>query len=269
MNILYKILFFVASSFVLFACEEVIEIDLNSSNPVIVAEALVERDSVAWIQLSYSSDYFDNKESEAIEDVTVMFEHGDSVSEYFIHLGNGLYKGNIAAVAEQQYTLSFSIGGISYVANTTIMNPGKIVDIKFEESGRPNQNENNSFAPTVIIEDEKGCHNRYMVKFWSNGELKNDRYYLVDDKNYADNGIIEYTTMGLTIEEGNEIKAILYTIDENTYSYYSQLNDIGGGGGMRSSSTPYNPQSNFGDDIMGYFAGWSKNEFTTTVFLNK
>ena len=46
------------------ACEEVIEVDLNSSNPVLVAEGVIDNELPAWISLSYTSDYFDSEESE-------------------------------------------------------------------------------------------------------------------------------------------------------------------------------------------------------------
>jgi len=48
---------------------------------------------------------------------------------------------------------------------------------------------------------------------------------------------------------------MFYSIDEGTYDYYSALNDINGNG--MGGSTPYNPPSNFGDNIMGYFRAWS------------
>ncbi|MCT4645404.1 MAG: hypothetical protein N4A74_10500, partial [Carboxylicivirga sp.] len=51
---------------------------------------------------------------------------------------------------------------------------------------------------------------------------------------------------------------------EGTYEYYSQLDEIidqqGGG-----SSTPFNPESNMGKDVLGYFRAWSYDERSIQV----
>jgi len=56
----------------------------------------------------------------------------------------------------------------------------------------------------------------------------------------------------------------VYSIDKDTYRYYAQINEAIGGG-MAMSSTPYNPASNLGEDILGYFM--ARSRIDTTLVL--
>lgn len=86
----------------------------------------------------------------------------------------------------------------------------------------------------------------------------------MDDDYYENTGNIEYSALRLNFDLGDDVIIELYSIDDDTYIYYSELND-GSGSMMGGSSTPYNPKSNFGSDVMGYFAAWTKVEYEATV----
>ncbi|RLD80667.1 MAG: hypothetical protein DRJ10_07115, partial [Bacteroidetes bacterium] len=86
---------FIASTLILSSCEKVIDIDLNSSNPLLVAEGQITMDSTVCITLSYTSDYFNNEEAIFEENASVVLTNGNNDSETLDYFGNGLYKGNI------------------------------------------------------------------------------------------------------------------------------------------------------------------------------
>lgn len=248
------------------SCEDVIEIDLNSANPVIVAEAVVESEKSAWLQLSYSSDYFDPDESEKIENAIVSLRNNDQFIEHLSHTADGRYVGLELATLGTSYTIDFDIDGTIYSATTYINEPQEITNIEFEESPMQRPNESNSYFARVTFTDNPDMHNFYMFKIWINDELYTDNYYLVDDDFFTKTGSIETILMRLFFDESDEVRIQLYSIDENAYIYYNQLND--NLGGMGSSSTPFNPTSNFGENVMGLFAGWSYTEFTTKVEID-
>jgi hypothetical protein len=49
-----------------YSCEEVVQIDLNSANPVVVVEGNISINNVCNLKLNYTSDYFNNDTLPAI-----------------------------------------------------------------------------------------------------------------------------------------------------------------------------------------------------------
>jgi len=108
----------------------------------------------------------------------------------------------------------------------------------------------------IKFKDISVVENFYMMKFFINGML--DSYALVDDKIFIAGDTISYPVMRKSFYENDEVLIRLHTVDKETFKYYNQLNDaVSDGMGPGGSSTPYNPASNFGEDVLGYFAAWS------------
>lgn len=267
LNLLHKnnVFLLIALLFTATACEEVIEIDLNSTNPLIVVEGVIEKDSPAWIQLSYTSDYFTPEEAVMINNAKITITSNTGESEILTYIGEGNYKGvELLGIEKQRYDISIQFDDEFYTASTNIYAASEILDVEIEENSMQRPGHDASYSASITFKDEIGLNNFYMLKYIINGELQTVRYSLVDDSFYNDKGSIEFTPMMLNLELNDVVEVLLYSIDEDTYVYYSQLNDQGGN--MMNSSTPYNPKSNFGINVLGYFTGWSvvSYEFTVT-----
>ncbi len=263
---LSKYIFWIVIVITAISCEKVIDLDLNSSDPVLVAEGAIQKDSTTWIRLSYTSDYFEAEESASINDAVVIITADDGQSETLSKMGNGYYQGNtIIGTEKSDYKIAIQHNGETYEASTFIHSESVITDVKFEEIPSEIPGLNNSINSEITFTDEIGVDNFYMIKFIINDTIDNFRYTLISDESYSDNGIIKYLPMMLFLELEDELEIQLFSIDEDTYRYYSQLNDQGSN--MMNSSTPYNARSNFGSEVMGYFAGWSIAYYKTTVQL--
>lgn len=272
-NIIFKyslvILFSISISLVLTSCEKVIDVDLNSSNPVLSVDARMEKDSVAYVKLSYTSDYFNNESPKYLEDALVIINNSKGEIEEFQYYGEGVYKSqNMLGETNETYTLSIEDETSIYVASSELIAPTQIVDVTFSESIFSNPHSSDKkYMPTIKFTDDRSRSNYYMLKFWKNDTLTNTRYTTIQDKYFIDNDTIVYDAFRSNVEEGDHFKVRVYSIDKETDTYYSQLNDNQGGGGM--SGTPYNPRSNFGYDVMGYFTARSSDEYETIVTLGK
>ena len=251
-------LILITSILVLSSCEEVIEIDLNSSNPVLVAEGVMEKDSVMRIKLSYTTDYFNNEETKYEEEAVVVITDDNSNSETLSYIGKGIYKGNaLLGKVDKHYTLNIETGENKYVASSFLMAPSEIYEIVISESEmkRPGKDEVR-YSLEVKFKDDPLTENFYMIKFIVNSEF--DNYSLVDDNIFINGDTISYPVMRKSFFKSDEVIINLYSVDKDTYRYYKQLNEaISDGKGPGGSSTPYNPSSNLGEDVMGYFAAWS------------
>lgn len=256
---LYIITFIAALFFV--ACEEVIEIDLNSAAPVIVAEGAIGNDTSAWLKLSYTTDYFALEESQNISDAVVEISDSEGNIEVMSATGNGQYEAPLfTAVIGRTYTISFTVDGQVYEASSKLMSPTKIKTVSFEamEMGMREQIQGvEYFMPTLVIADNAAEENYYNFVFYVDGE-KQDGFFLTTDRGTKD-GKLTYTPLRMPIEGGNEVRVEAYSIDKDTYAYYSQLDDLSGD--MMDSSTPYNAKSNFGTEVMGFFSALSKDTY--------
>ena len=263
---LKAVIIIVAGILILTSCEKVIEIDLNSSNPVLVVEGQIVKDSMVWIKLSYTTDYFNNEEMVFEENATVVLTNGNNNSETLDYIGDGLYEGNILiGEVDENYNLDITTVTDEFTAGSTLMPPSEIYEIVVTESDmqRPGQDEI-SYSLEIKFKDVTASDDFYMMKFFINGLL--DSYALVDDKIFLVGDTISYPVIRKSFYENDEIIVRLHTVDNGTFNYYNQLSDaISDGMGPGGSSTPYNPTSNFGEDVLGYFAAWSYVSDTVVV----
>lgn len=249
----------------LISCEEVIDIDLNSSNPVLVAEGVINTGSTAMVKLSYTTDYFDTEQAHAEENATIVISDNEGNSEILLHIADGLYLGSeIIGTSNNQYMVTIQNNGEEFEATSFLYPPSEILKVIFEKNETVKPGQNDSYNIITNFKDDTSSRNYYMFKYWINGEIETGSYYLIDDEYYENTGEIEYSPMRPNFELDDEILIELYSIDEETYIYYSKLND-NGEGMMGGSSTPFTPTSNFGDEVLGYFAAWSKIEYVTIV----
>jgi hypothetical protein len=169
------------------ACEEVIEIDLNSSASKIVAEGLIEKDSVAWLKLSYTTNYFETEDPAYINEATVVITDKFGNSETLKNKGNGLYKGNILkGVENNKYTMQVNGLSIDLTAVSELNSAVTIHSLAFEkqEMQRPGQSSSN-YALTINFSDNPTTENFYLLKFSVNDTLVTDSYTCIKDENYA------------------------------------------------------------------------------------
>jgi len=251
------------------SCEKVIEIDLNSSNPILVADGRMDLDSLAWIKLTYSRDYFNQEEAKYIEDAKVSIQHSKGEIEELQYQGNGVYQGiAMKGTANERYTLNIESKSNIYTAISELFGPTEIIDVSFEESMFSNPHDDKiEYAPVIKFLDDPSIKNYYMLKIWINDTLVNSTYTTIEDKYFNSNDTITYSPFGYRLDLNDQLIVRVYSIDKETERYYNQLNDNQDGGGM--SGTPYNPKSNFGHEVMGYFTATSYDEYETQVIIEE
>lgn len=263
-NKLYLLLFLLAIIFT--SCEDVIEIDLESSDPALVAEGVIEPGEPVWLQLSYTYDYFSEETTKYEEEAIVYLSDGNGNIDTLYYDGEGMYRGKQMLGEENTtYTISFNKQAEIYTASSHLLPAPEILNVWFEESSmtRPGEDEKN-YEIHVEISNDIQQDNFYLFKFYVNGELEDDSYSITSSKYYPAEEYLEYHPFRIEFKLNDEVEVVVYRIDEDIYNYFNQLNDLteDGPGG---SSTPYNPQSNFGKGVMGYFSAWSYNTNETTV----
>lgn len=251
-----NIVIVIALAFSVVSCEEVIEIDLNSLNPVIVADGVIELDSVAKVRLTYTSDYFESNGINCIDESTVLIIDDLGNIDALSYVGNGYYEGgNMIGELNRNYTISFTEGEKVFSATSVLNSPSIIENVSYIESDfvKPGT-VGTVYALNLMLNDVQE-NNYYMIKIWINDVFQNDGYILINSSDNTDVGFANYSFMRVPLNEGDNVKLNVYSIDEPTFTFYNQLNDqlVKSMGG----STPYNPQSNFGSEVLGCFSARS------------
>lgn len=245
------------------SCEEVIDLDLDSSDSALVIDAEILLNSTANVEISYTTDYYGTEEAEYEEEATVVLTTSKGISEELTYEGDGFYGGSkIIGKRGTEYTLSVTIGDVEYTASSTILTPTSIVSLTPEVSSYV-VGSDDYYELSVGFTNNIDEENYYLLKFiYEDEDGSQEQYYTLSWEYFANDSVLEYAGYNV-FEEGTVVNVELYSIDEETYEYYSDLDDIDGG--SMSGSTPYNPESNFGDDVLGYFRAWSVDEGEVTM----
>jgi hypothetical protein len=246
------------------SCEKVINVDLNSSDPAFVVEAVIYKDSVSLVRLTRTISYFSTDQPGLIEDASIKIDDGNS-SEELIYKGNGYYVGkNIIGTEGKVYQVEILYNGKIYRGKSLMPVKAEIGYIQYSKSDSPGiMNPEGKTVFTIMCEfrDDPDINNYYMIQFISEGKLL-ERYYLLTE-NKSNSGSINSTTDDIIrfseslFFDGGEVEVYLYSIDESVYNYFLQLSDILYWKRRVMPPTPYNPESNIDNNALGYFATWT------------
>lgn len=254
----------------LISCEEVIEVDLNTSNPAFVVEAIIYKDSVSNVRLTSTTDYFSIEEADYIEDALIRVSDG-ILTEELVYKGNGFYVGNtVIGEEEKTYEIAIVHNGITYEGISLMPLKTNIISIGYAKSDAPsifNSDGKTMFTIEFSFLDDPDKDNFYMIRYILDGEVLKDSYYLLTESsavngslrilnnNSTDNDTIIFSEA--IINEGGEAEVQIFSIAEEVYNYFVQLNDVLYWKRRLYPPAQYNPESNISNGVLGYFAAWS------------
>jgi hypothetical protein len=253
-------------SLLLYSCTEVINIDLNSANPVIVAEGYMEPDSAASVRLTYTTDYYNMVAARVIEDARVVIKDQSGSSEEMIYRGNGVYTGDqMMGTVGSNYALTIEVDGKTYAGSSGLHAPADIVSISYSELllENPELSELLGYTLNVAFDATPDQDSYYALKIKKNGIYAANTYGLAST-NVNDEGNYVYTSRSFFVMPGDTIDMTVYSIDFDAYTFYSEVNE-GLSGNLVLSPAPFNAASNLGEDILGYFMARSKVDTTFIV----
>ena len=255
----------ISSSLFLFSCEEVIEIDLNESNPEWVIEARIDDETnEALVDISKTTSYFEPGVSEVGSGATVSISSttGDTyeLSEY----APGKYRApDINLQLQEQYELKVELEGQTYEAISILQAPLQVDSLVTEYRGGgigPGE----GYYVRLAFQDPPAVRNYLRLEIWVNGEARPD-IGLYDD-NLTDGNEIAFPLFIEPFELGDTVEIKVHAVDFEVYRYWTGLSSLLGdapGGG--DSAAPANPPSNISNDALGYFGVSSVTRVSTII----
>jgi hypothetical protein len=272
LNKSFTILLIFVVGFAFSACEKVIEVNLDNSEPAIVIEATITSNKKPFtVLVSKTAPYFGTTTSAQVSGATVSvrIENGDP--KYFNESSPGVYiLDKTFAQPNYWYIVDVEYEGITYSARSYLNEFVPIKDFSFSyldglgfvDSG---------YKICCFIQDPPGIDNYYRMKILVNGKtVTNDgEINLYSDKLFdgKEVGLVQQSSV---FQETDTITVELQSIDEATYNYFNTLETISGIEIIQSAS-PANPTSNFDNNALGYFSAYSFDSKTLVVsdFIGK
>jgi hypothetical protein len=246
------------------SCEEVIDVDLNSSDPEIVVEAIIVNGSVCLARLTQTSSYFTHEESGIIDNASIKISDGISIEE-LDYAGNGIYTGNIIIGTEERiYKIEIKHNGVTYEGISYMPRKTDIISVwynKDESQSILNPHGDKVFTINCQFNDNPDVDNFYMIRYIEDGEMLEKNYFMLTEHNNIGGTLTnDRNTVSFSesiFYEGGEVEVQLFSIDESVYNFFKQLNDVLFWKNRVIPPTPYNPASNIDNGALGFFAAWA------------
>ena len=255
--IFLKYFFFLGFSLLaLSSCEDVIELELGTTEPQLVIEATLDASNqIATVSLSKSNDFYDNSAPDKISSATITLSNGTGDIFNLTETNTGIYSAeNVAANPDEVFTISIEVNGVIYEAKAIVPHPVDLNEIeKIEGFNTPFGGDNeagDSIQVAAVWDDPAGQENFYRIRTFADEAFQSNIYTVLTDDFIGDGA--EATVLIRDQFKVNTIITLeLLSTDENYYDYFFQLSSLVGEGG--NSTTPYNPVGNFDEEALGYF----------------
>lgn len=248
------------------SCRKVIDVDLNSSNPVTVIEAnYTAEDSTVRVRISKTSNYF-GENPPTIDGAAVNITDENGVSQTVVGLGNGEYElTNYVPIFNSDYTLSAIVNGITYTAVSTLPSPTQLLDIEYEYFPGFFGNDP-GYACFLSYNDPSDTTNFFFALLSKNGEQfdKVNDFTLSDDRLTDGNTISRPIFADSLFQIGDTVGMELRAVDGNVFDYYAQLRSIADGNGGQLAA-PGNPIFFWTNDALGYFNAYSNSRKSVII----
>jgi len=255
-------------AFSLFSCEDVIQVDLNSTSPAIVLEAKINStSSVSTLVITKSTDFYTVGEYERVSDAVVIISDENGKSATMVEVKPGEYRSDlIKGTPNTKYRIEANVDGKIYNAESTMPNKVVIDSLSIEKGlDRPGGEKGRGrYILHIYFKDEPGIENYCRFKLFHN---ENDLagFVIYDDK-YTDgndiNARVQLDAETLDLNIGDIITVELQSIDKSAYDFYKTANSVNASNsssGGRPSSTsvaPTNPITNWSNNALGYFSAY-------------
>ena len=171
----YSKIYIVLLMLVVLACEEVIEVDLQTVPARLTIEASIDWEKGTMgneqtIKLSESTPYFNITTNTGVNGASVTVINNNNLEEFtFTDLGNGNYTtSDFVPILNQAYTLEVLYNGERYVATETLMS---VVDIAEVTQSNKGGFDNDALDVNVSFDDPENIDNFYLLRFKEQGDI--------------------------------------------------------------------------------------------------
>lgn len=235
-----KVLFLILFIGLFASCEEVIDVDLNDSEPKLVIEAsinlLEDKTSSATVKLTYSAPFFDDMVP-VVANAQVQITDDSGLIYDFNYTENGIYEGDLLPVFGKSYTLEIVLEGETYSATEQLY---AVPPIEYVEQSNSGGFSGEDIEVKVFFTDPAGDENYYFFEGLSEVGDGRDAF---SDEFFDGNTIFGYYSEE-DLAAGDEIVFNLYGVNKQFYNFMFLLLQQGMDGGGPFETQPATVRGN-------------------------
>jgi hypothetical protein len=245
------------------ACQDVIEIDLDSIEPKIVIDgALTDISDSVEIKITKSTDYFKPGNYPVVSGATVTLSDNIGNSRQLLEIKPGIYSAYWQSIEGTEYKLEVEVEGESYAGTVKMPRKVSIDSLSFEPT--PEYMEfTGGYLINCHLHDPAGVDNFYRLKVSKLNGPTEKIMYVFDDA-FVDGNEISMRWDDEQFFENDTVVVELQTLAESTYDYDRTLSSLFEDG-MIGSANPSNPVTNLSNGALGYFGAYTVSRDTIVI----
>lgn len=233
----------------LMSCTEVIELDLNDSEPSYVLEASVNAvTGEAEVIVSQSGSFTDPGEYPQVSNAVVLLEEEDGASWSLDETTPGLYTAeNILVEAGDILTMTVEINGQTFLSAGTVPSPISIEEVEFMAAANPRFGDGK--IPIVFYENQGNDELFFQVETLLPGTTPQT---VIPIENAISEEAI--TLIQAPYPVGTPLALEIRSVTESVYRYLTEISELKGEGVGPESAAPSNPEYQWTGKALGYFS---------------
>lgn len=246
---------------ILTSCEEVIDINLNSTDPKYVIEAnLNDISDTQTIRISRTVNFDEPRPSDPVDDALIVVTDVAGRRHIFNAIGNGLYRAtNFRTLANGNYSLRVNIGDQEFLSTTTRVPYVEVDSIGIMKDEIFNET---YYSITFKFLDPVNTANYYKYSYSVDG--KPFKFLTVYSDKYTDGLLVTHEITERDENNkfaiGDSVTILRECINVDVYNFWHDLQVINPG-----SAAPANPKSNISNGALGYFSVSSAQLYTVVI----
>jgi hypothetical protein len=248
-----------------FSCQKVVTLKLNNAPPQLIIEGnLTDGADPDTVKVLRSVNFYADNSFPTVSGAVVTISDNTGAKDNLTEVLPGNYiTHTLRGVPGNTYTLSVTLNDTTYTASSTMPQPVPIDSVTFSNSSQINKSE---IVPVVNFQDPPGIANYYRAEEHINGALYAKRYFVFSDR-LSDGRYLrlDLTPDSTNMQSGDILRVDVYSVDQNDYNYFFELNKNASTGGFDTNTSPANPTTNLSNGAYGYFSAHTVLSKTVTV----
>lgn len=246
------------------SCEKVIDLDINTTTPIIVVDGQVTNSSTvgSLVKLSYTNKVTSDNSSVPLIGATVTIQEDNGTVYSLPEVSNGIYRNmGLVGITGKTYHLKIVTNGMTLTSSSkmpVMVNFDSLVVEDFPSFGKTIK------VVTPFYNDPKGYGNNYNLFMFKNGRLIKDAFAY--DDSFIDGKKITfpliYSRESDEFKKGDIIEVVMNCVDYDNYKYWFSFSQSSTGS---PQAVPDNPISNIKGNAIGVFGANTYQKRTVVI----
>ncbi len=247
-------------------CEDVIDVNLEDSEPMLVIEGyLTNTSGKAQFRVSRSTNFYGPNEVEMVSGASIAITddlgNADTLIERDpdLHPGEYISPGSFPPHPGRTYHATVIVDGRTFEASAKMEEPILIdsLGLEYEIDNELFPDEDEGWLIHVHFKDPPSRSDYARITISANGEYLPD-FYLYDGR-FTDGRSVDYSGFHNLLQPGDFTKVELYTLDRTMFFYFLTLSEVWASdeGNDFLDPTPANPNTNWSGGALGYFGAFN------------